>query len=100
MRSAYAIKKINHQLPYMLQYDNIYSDISYISHDNAIHALLKRTLQQENTRLRQRVLFGTDFYVVRNPKSEKQILADTIGGLSEEEFDLIARTNPRTFLGL
>jgi len=84
----------------MLQYENIYSDISYISHDNAIHALLKRTLQQENTKLRQRVLFGTDFYVVRNHKSEKQILADTIGGLSEEEFDLIARTNPRTFLEL
>lgn len=82
----------------MLQYDNIYSDISYISHDNAIHALLKRTLQQENIKLRTRVLFGTDFYVVRNHKSEKQILADTIGGLTEEEFNLIARTNPRTFL--
>lgn len=82
----------------MLQYDNIYSDISYISHDNAIHTLLKRTLQRENSKLRKRVLFGTDFYVVRNHKSEKQIMADTIGGLTEDEFDQIARINPRSFL--
>lgn len=84
----------------MLQFDNVYSDISYISHDTNIHALLKRTLQKENTKLRHRVLFGTDFYVVRNHKSEKQIMADTIGGLTKEEFDLIARTNPLTFLNL
>lgn len=82
----------------MLQYDNVYSDISYISHDNNIHSLLKQTLQPERDKLRRRVLFGTDFYVVRNHKSEKQILADTIGGLSEEEFDLIARSNPLEFL--
>lgn len=84
----------------MLQFENVYSDISYIAHDNHIHALLKRTLQKENTKLRQRVLFGSDFYVVRNHKSEKQIMADTIGGLTKEEFDLIARTNPLTFLNL
>ncbi len=84
----------------MLQYDHVYSDISYIAHDNTIHALLKRTLQKENVKLRQRVLFGTDFYVVRNHKSEKKIMADTIAGLSTEEFDLIARLNPRTFLNI
>ncbi len=84
----------------MLQYDEVYSDISYIAHDNNIHALLKRTLQQENSKLRRRVLFGTDFYVVRNHKSEKKIMADTIAGLSTEEFDLIARQNPRRFLRL
>lgn len=84
----------------MLQYDNVYADISYIAHDNNIHALLKRTLQKENTKLRQRVLFGTDFYVVRNHKSEKKIMADTIAGLSPEEFDLIARQNPKTFLNI
>jgi predicted TIM-barrel fold metal-dependent hydrolase len=82
----------------MLQYENVYSDISYISHDNNIHSLLKRTLQMENDRLRQRVLFGTDFYMVRSHKSEKQILADTIGGLSAEEFNFIARQNPINYL--
>lgn len=84
----------------MIQFPNVYSDISYIAHNNNIHSLLKRTLAKSNTKLRTRVLFGTDFYVVRNHKSEKQILADTIAGLTEEEFDLIARINPRSYLSI
>lgn len=84
----------------MIQFPNVYSDISYIAHNNAIHSLLKRTLAKGNKKLRTRVLFGTDFYMVRSNKSEKQILADTIGGLTEEEFDLIARINPRSYLSI
>lgn len=84
----------------MIQFPNVYSDISYIAHNNAIHSLLKRTLSKNNTKLRTRVLFGTDFYVVRSNKSEKQILADTMAGLTEEEFNLIARINPRSYLGI
>ena len=81
----------------MLQYPNVYADISYILHNNeAILPLLKQTLQ--NHELKKKVLYGTDFYVVRNHKSDKNMLADMMGGLEEEEFDLIARTNPVTFL--
>lgn len=80
----------------MIQYDNIYADISYISHDEQIHSLLKTTLAHE--RMRSRVLFGTDFYVVRNHRSEKNILSNTIAGLSDEEFNLIARTNTVSYL--
>ena len=83
----------------MLQYDHVYSDISYILHDDAdIFPLLKETLR--NPGLRTKVLYGTDFYVVRNHKSDKNMLADMYGGLSEEEFDMIARANPRRFLNL
>ena len=84
----------------MLQYENVYSDISYILHDEAIFPLLKQTLQHDNGKLRRRVLFGTYFYVVRNHKSDKQIVTDTLAELDEEEFDLIARENPRASLGL
>ncbi len=81
----------------MLQYPNVYADISYILHqDRQILPLLKQTLQ--NDRLRKRVLFGTDFYVVRNHKSDKHLLADLMGGLSEAEFDQIARINPVHYL--
>lgn len=80
----------------LLQYPNTYADISYILHNPAILPLLKQTL--ENPVLRQRVLYGTDFYVVRNHKSDKEMLADLAGGLSEADFDLIARINPRSFL--
>ena len=84
----------------MLQYPNVYADISYILYDEAVFPLLKQTLQPEKDKLRRRVLFGTDFYVVRNHKSDKQIVTDTLAELDDEEFGLIARQNPREFLGL
>jgi predicted TIM-barrel fold metal-dependent hydrolase len=83
----------------MLQYPRVYADISYILHDcDSVLPLLKETLQ--NPGLQKKVLYGTDFYVVRNHKSDKNILADMYGGLSETEFDLIARQNPIDFLRL
>lgn len=83
----------------MLQHNNVYADISYILHSDAqILPLLKQTLQ--NQTLRSKVLYGTDFFVVRNHKSDKNMLADMMGGLSEEDFDQVARTNPRSFLNL
>lgn len=82
----------------MLQYDNVYADISYILHDEIILPLLKQTLSNE--KLANKVLYGSDFYVVRNHKSDKAILADMRAGLNDEEFDKIARYNPRAYLNL
>ena len=82
----------------MLQYPNVYADISYILHDEVILPLLKQTLSNKN--LKTKVLYGSDFYVVRNHKSDKAILADMRAGLSEDEFDQIARYNPRAYLNL
>lgn len=82
----------------MLQHENVYADISYILHgEQAIMPLLRSTLQHPT--LRRRVLYGTDFYVVRNHKSDKNMLADMRGGLLEHEFDQIARLNPVGYLG-
>lgn len=80
----------------MLQYPNIYSDISYILHCEEVFPLLKQTLS--NKHLRKKVLYGTDFYVVRNHKSEKQLQIDSMGQLSQTEFDQIARINPQCYL--
>lgn len=81
----------------MLQYPQVYADISYILHDGeAVFPLLKQTLQHPV--LRQRVLYGTDFYVVRNHKSDKHLHAAMLTGLSEEEFALIASVNPTKYL--
>lgn len=82
----------------LLQYPNTYADISYILHDPQILPLLKQTLR--DPALRERVLYGTDFYVVRNHKSDKEMLASMRGGLSVEDFDEIARINPRIFLNI
>ena len=82
----------------MLQYKNVYADISYILHDEVILPLLKQTLSNDG--LKPKVLYGSDFYVVRNHKSDKAILADMRAGLTENEFDQIARYNPKTYLNL
>lgn len=82
----------------MLQYDNVYADLSYIIHNKEIFPLLKQTLQ--NDELQKRILFGTDFYVVRNHLTEKEMLANTQANLSKEEFDNIARKNPISYLNL
>ncbi|WP_299179876.1 hypothetical protein [uncultured Aquimarina sp.] len=80
----------------MLQHDNVYADISYILHDDQIFPLLRQTIN--NPKLGDKVLFGTDFYVVRNHSAEKNLVATTTGNLTVEEFDIIARDNPAVFL--
>lgn len=80
----------------MMQYPKVYADLSYIIHDQEIIPLLKHTLRNES--LKNKVLFGTDFYVVRNHNSEKDLLAQTMANLSSDEFDLIARDNPINYL--
>ena len=83
----------------MLNYDNVYADISFMISKPQILPLLRETVSAEvNPYLRKKVLYGTDFYVVRNLKSDKDIITETRFGLEEEDFDLIARTNPRKYL--
>ena len=81
----------------MLQYPNVYADISYILHDERIFPLLKSLLKKDS-RISNRILYGSDFYVVRSQKSDKQMWADTAGRLTESELEQITRTNPREFL--
>jgi hypothetical protein len=80
----------------MLQYPNVYADVSYILHDRDTLPLLKDTIDHHI--LKQRVLYGSDFYVVRNHVSDKEMASNTRAGLTEDEFDQIARFNPADFL--
>ncbi len=83
----------------IIQNRHVYTDISYILSKPRILPLLKETLNKNlNPYLRERVLFGTDFYVVRNHYSEKDLMAQITAGLSQSEFDLIARDNPKAYL--
>lgn len=80
----------------MLQHKNVYADISYILHDKNIFDLLKQTINHPV--LGQKVLFGTDFYVVRNHKAEKNLVVQTQSNLTNDEFTKIARLNPDKYL--
>lgn len=83
----------------LLQHPSMYTDVSYILHnDDGTLPLLQQTLR--NPKLRRQILFGTDFYVVRNHKSDKHMLAEIQGGLHEDEFNQIALDNPKKYLNI
>jgi predicted TIM-barrel fold metal-dependent hydrolase len=81
----------------MLQYDNVYSDISYILHSSKMMPLLNDVLIN-NEKLAKKILYGTDFFVVRNHKSEKQLYSDLLATIGEDNMDKIARENPFKWL--
>ena len=80
----------------MLQHKNVYADISYILYNEEIFPLLKETINHPN--LGDKVLFGTDFFVVRNHASEKGLVSRTLSNLSDNEFNKIARINPSKYI--
>lgn len=80
----------------IINYDNVYADVSYTSHDLKYLNLLSEIL--DNSSIKDRVLFGTDFYVVSNHKSEKQYWIDMEGSLSTEKWNLLSDKNPKAFL--
>lgn len=82
----------------LLQYPNTYADISYILNNEKIYPLLKSSLT--NPILRKKILFGTDFYVVRNHKTEKQLIAELMMYLGDSDFEQIACDNPKMYLGI
>jgi predicted TIM-barrel fold metal-dependent hydrolase len=87
-------------------YPNLYTDISYL-----IFQLRPAQLHVDyvdylkvllvNSRLRERVLFGSDFYAVkREAMSEKEVGVNLRSRLGEELYFRIAHHNPRRYLGL
>jgi predicted TIM-barrel fold metal-dependent hydrolase len=81
------------------KYENLCADISYtLFVDDDYAHMLKVLLTDEQ--LADRVLFGSDFYVVENAKLEERRISVRLRSvLGEELFDKIARENPARFLG-
>jgi len=88
------------------EYPNLYTDISYIVFQPKpleLHVdyldYLKVLLADE--RLRQRVLFGSDYYMSeREPMTEKEVSIALRSRLGEELYFQIAHHNPQRYLGL
>lgn len=81
----------------MRKYENVYADISYTLEDARLLPLLKFTLQTD-AKIRERVLFGTDFYLVSKAISEREFGINVRSFLGEELFHQIAVDNPTVFL--
>ncbi len=81
-------------------YPNLYTDISYtIFNFQENLPLLKLLLEDEI--IRDRVLFGSDFFMVESERySEKRLSIDLRAGLGEEKFWKIANENPKSYLGI
>lgn len=80
----------------ILNFENVYTDISYTTHDLKYLNLLSEIM--DNPDIENRILFGTDFYVVSNHKSEKQFWIDMQNTLGERKWNLLTNNNPKSFL--
>lgn len=80
----------------LMQFNHVYTDVSYTSHDLNYLSLLSEIL--DNPNISNRVLFGTDFYVVSNHKTEKQYWIDMQNTLGSKKWERIAYQNPTEFL--
>jgi predicted TIM-barrel fold metal-dependent hydrolase len=80
-------------------YPNLWTDISYTLFAEDEYVYLLKVLLSD-PRITERVLYGSDFYVVENAKLEERHRAVRIRAvLGEDLFNTIARDNPRTYLG-
>jgi predicted TIM-barrel fold metal-dependent hydrolase len=80
-------------------YPNLYADISYTIFNVQENVPFLKVLLQDQ-RIRQHILFGSDFFMVENHKySERRLSIDLRSALGEELFWQISNTNPITFLG-
>ncbi|WP_417558499.1 hypothetical protein [Mesoflavibacter zeaxanthinifaciens] len=80
----------------MIQYDGVYTDISFIIFNQELFPLLKFLLQDE--KVSHKILFGTDYYVVSQKNSEKALYQNLRSYLGDDLFFKIAHHNPKTFL--
>ncbi|MFK7952252.1 MAG: amidohydrolase family protein [Ekhidna sp.] len=84
----------------MEKYDNLYTDISYTAfHSDRYFPLLGVFL--ENERIKDRIMFGSDYYMVEREKiSEREVSLKVRYALGEDKFRLIAEQNVRRFLNI
>ena len=87
-------------------YPNLYTDISYTVFTPKVQGLYVDLIDYLKVLLthplvRQRVLFGSDYYMVeRESISEKEVSLLLRSRLGEDLYKQIAYTNPREFLGI
>ena len=81
----------------MRKYPNVYADISYTLQDASLLPLLKMILEADE-KIRERVLFGTDFFLVSKVISEREFAINIRATLGNVLFEQIAIVNAERFL--
>ena len=78
-------------------YPNLYTDISFTLNNRDFFPLLNVIL--ENQSIREKVLFGSDYYMVSSNTDERRFGIELRSFIGEEKFDYIANINAKRFLG-
>lgn len=81
----------------MRKYPNVYADTSYVMSDTSLLPMLKMILEAD-PKIRERVLFGTDFYMVSTAATERSFAINLRAFLGRELFEQIALNNVETYL--
>ena len=82
----------------MQEYDNLYADISYSIFSFTDNTPILKVLLQDKA-IKERVLFGSDFYMAEKERYEEKRLSITLRAmLGEDLFWQIANVNPKRFL--
>jgi predicted TIM-barrel fold metal-dependent hydrolase len=80
------------------KHNNLYSDISFTLNKEEFFPLLKVLLA--NQKLKNKILFGSDYYMVETKTTELKFSIDLRAYLGENIFSEIAINNPHKFLKL
>jgi predicted TIM-barrel fold metal-dependent hydrolase len=78
------------------KYDNVYTDISYTMFNADLFNLLKLSINDNS--LKDKILYGSDYYMVEQETSERQFLTNVRAHIGEDLFWQIAQINPMKFL--
>ncbi len=81
------------------KYPNLYTDVSYtiLEDENYIHIL--KVFLSNNELIRDRVLFGSDFYMVEKEKILERLIPMKMRSiLGEDLFETVVETNPARYL--
>ena len=81
----------------LIEYPNLYTDISFTLHNKEYFSSLKVLLQSKE-KVAKSVLFGSDYYMIQTLADEKRFCLDLRGYLGEDLFQIIAKENVERYL--
>ena len=84
-------------IDYFGRYPNVYADLSYTNAFREINDFARHRIKS-SALIRERVLYGFDYYMVVKEGHFRSIKADFDSVMGEEIIDTISRKNPRKFL--
>lgn len=83
------------------EFPNLYTDISYTVFNIDRHLSTLSVLLRGSSKLRKKVIFGSDYYMTHKEKFDERYLSMKLRHeLGEDLFDEIGRKNPARYLGM